>query len=50
MAPAVIAWLLGQFPVEPLPVMLVPLDAGELRTFRDALRERFRRLAVPPQS
>ena len=45
--PGVIAWLLGQFPVEPLPVMLVPLDAGELRTFRDDLRERFRRLATP---
>ena len=45
--PGVIAWLLGQFPVEPLPVMLVPLDAGQLRTFRDDLRERFRRLATP---
>jgi hypothetical protein len=46
--PGVIAWLLGQFPVEPLPVMLMPLDIAELRAFRDNLRERFRRLSVPP--
>jgi hypothetical protein len=46
--PGVLAWLLGQFPVEPLPIMLVPLDPAELRAFRDNLRERFRRLAVPP--
>lgn len=46
--PGVIAWLLGQFPVEPLPVMLVPLTSSELRAFRDDLRERFRRIAVPP--
>lgn len=45
--PGVIAWLLGQFPVEPLPVMLLPLDSDELRAFRDDLRERFRRLAIP---
>ena len=45
--PGVIAWLLGQFPVEPLPVMLVALDSEQLRTFRDDLRERFRRLAIP---
>ena len=48
--PGVIAWLLGQFPVEPLPTMLVPLDSNELRAFRDDLRERFRRLAVPPST
>ena len=46
--PGVIAWLLGQFPVEPLPVMLMPLDSKELRAFRDDLRERFRRLSLPP--
>ena len=45
--PGVLAWLLGQFPVEPLPVTLVPLDADELRRFRDDLQERFRRRAVP---
>ena len=46
--PGIIAWLLGQFPVEPLPVMLMPLDVAALRAFRDDLRERFRRLSVPP--
>jgi Nucleotidyl transferase AbiEii toxin, Type IV TA system len=46
--PGIIAWLLGQFPVEPLPIMLVPLDSAELRAFRDELSARFRRLAVPP--
>jgi hypothetical protein len=48
--PGVIAWLLAQFPVEPLPIMLVPLDSNGLRRFRDELTERFRRLAVPPSS
>lgn len=48
--PGVIAWLLGQFPLEPLPVMLLPLDVAELRAFRDDLRERFRRLSVPPST
>ena len=48
--PGIIAWLLGQFPVEPLPVMLMPLDIAELRAFRDDLRERFRRLSVPPST
>jgi hypothetical protein len=47
--PGVMAWLLGQFPVEPLPVMLAPLSVQELRAFRDDLRERLRRLAVPPR-
>lgn len=44
--PGIIAWLLGDFPCEPLPTMLMPLTATELRQFRDDLRERFRRLAV----
>ena len=48
--PGIIAWLLGQFPVEPLPVMLVPLDIAELRAFREDLRERFRRLSIPPST
>ena len=30
----VMAWLLGQFPVEPLPQMLAPLSVEELRQFR----------------
>ena len=45
--PGVIAWLLGQFPVEPLPVVLSPLTKDELLEYRDGLRERMRRLAVP---
>lgn len=45
--PGVLTWLLGQFPVRPLPRMLEPLTEAELTAFRDALRERFRRLAVP---
>lgn len=46
--PGILAWLLGQFPVRPLPVMLTPLTEEELKLFRDDLRERLRRLAVPP--
>jgi len=45
--PGVLAWLLAQFPVEPLPRMLEPLPPGELTVFRDALAERLRRLVVP---
>jgi hypothetical protein len=45
--PSILAWLLGQFPVAPLPQMLVPLVPAELSAFRDNLRERFRRAAVP---
>jgi len=45
--PGVLAWLLGSFPVEPLPAMLVTLTSDELREFRDGLRERFKRVAVP---
>lgn len=47
MDPAVLAWLLGEFPCRPLPRMLKPLTEDEVRSFRDDLRERFRRLAVP---
>ena len=43
--PRVLGWLLGQFPVEPLPKMLVPLTAIELRVWRDAFRERIRTVA-----
>lgn len=45
--PGILAWLLGQFPVEPLPLMLEPLTSEELRAFRDELRERMRLAAVP---
>jgi predicted nucleotidyltransferase component of viral defense system len=45
--PAILAWLLRQFPVAPLPTMLLPLSSEELLQFRDELAERLRRLAVP---
>jgi hypothetical protein len=45
--PGVLAMLLEDFPVEPLPRMLVPFGKAELLAFRDALRARFRRVAVP---
>jgi hypothetical protein len=45
--PAVLAWLLDQFPTRPLPEMLVPLTEAELLRFRDELRERFRRASLP---
>jgi hypothetical protein len=44
--PSALAWLLTQFPVEPLPQMLSPLTAAELREFRDALSERLRKVAL----
>jgi hypothetical protein len=43
--PAVMGWLLDQFPVAPLPVMLSPLTSEELKRYRDGLSERLRRLA-----
>ncbi len=43
--PGVLAWLLSQFPTEPLPTMLEPLSSDELRRFRDRLAERMRHLA-----
>ncbi len=46
----VLAWLLSGFPVEPMPIMLEPLTAAALRSFRDALAERLRRLSVPGES
>jgi len=45
--PGVLAWLLREFPLEPLPEMLVPFSVMELGAFRDELAERLRRLAVP---
>ncbi len=45
--PGVLAWVLKSFPIEPLPVMLVPLSAAELLSFRDDLQRRLKRLAVP---
>lgn len=45
--PGTLAWLLEEFPVEPLPKMLTPLTSDELRTYRHELAERFRKLALP---
>jgi hypothetical protein len=45
--PAVLAWLLGQYPTHPLPEMLIPLTEDELLRFRDDLRDRFKRASVP---
>ncbi|HEV7672085.1 MAG TPA: nucleotidyl transferase AbiEii/AbiGii toxin family protein [Thermoanaerobaculia bacterium] len=45
--PGVLAWLLGQFPVNPLPEMLEPLSPKELEEFRIALAERLRRSTLP---
>jgi len=45
--PGVLAWLLGQFPVDPLPRMLVPLERSELLTFRDGLADRLRQVGMP---
>jgi hypothetical protein len=45
--PGVLAWLLGQFPTRPLPRMIEPLTEAELVRFRDDLRERMRRAALP---
>jgi len=48
--PGILAWLLRQFPVSPLPTMLSPLSSDDLRAYRDALAERMRKLAVPNES
>jgi hypothetical protein len=45
--PAVLAWLLAKFPVEPLPDMLVELSREQLTAYRDELAERMRRKASP---
>lgn len=44
--PAVLAWLLAQFPTQPLPAMLIPLTSEQLRTFRDELAEKMRRTSI----
>ena len=48
--PGVVAWLLSEFPVEPMPIMLEPLTAADLLAFRNTLAERLRRLSVPGES
>ncbi len=44
--PAILAWLLGQYPTSPLPEMLLPLTEEDLISFRQDLQERFRRRIV----
>ena len=44
--PGVLAWLVAQFPVRPLPAMLAPLASDQLEAFRDAFGERLRSSAV----
>jgi hypothetical protein len=44
--PAVLAWLVAQFPTRPLPAMLKPLAVDQLVAFRDHLAESLRRVAV----
>jgi hypothetical protein len=44
--PAVLAWLLAQFPTRPLPAMLEPLTADQLEKFRDSLAEKLRDSAL----
>lgn len=47
MDPGILAWLLRDFPVQPLPEMLVPLSTEELASYRDELAERLRKLSLP---
>ena len=44
--PGVLAWLVAQFPTQPLPVMLRPLTADRLKSFRDLLAEALRQAAA----
>lgn len=39
------AALLNEFPIEPMPMMLVPLEPAELDEYRRDLAERFKRMA-----
>ena len=46
--PGVLAWLLSQFPTQPLPMMLEKLSEDELLRFRDDLSDRLRLRALGP--
>jgi hypothetical protein len=48
--PGTLAWLLVDFPVRPLPQMLLPLTEPELLAFRDELRDRMKRLSLPEEA
>jgi len=45
--PGVLAWLLDEFPVSPMPSLLLPLSVEELTAFRVRLKHRLRLAAVP---
>jgi hypothetical protein len=47
MDPGILAWLLRDFPVQPLPQMLIPLSVEQLTSYRDQLAERLRKLSLP---
>jgi len=44
--PAILAWLIAEFPTEPLPEMLKPLTRTEFERYRDELAQRFRAVAL----
>jgi hypothetical protein len=46
--PSVLAWLVRQIPLEPMPVMLVPLTSAELAGYREELAKRFKQVALGP--
>jgi len=47
MDPGILAWLLKDFPVRPLPQMLIVLTIDELLRYRDDLAERLKRFSLP---
>jgi hypothetical protein len=46
--PGILAHLLTEFPVRPLPQMLLDITSDELLRYRDGLAERLRRQAIAP--
>jgi hypothetical protein len=44
--PGILAWLLRDFPLGPLPEMLVPFTTEELRLYRDELQQRMKTVAT----
>jgi Nucleotidyl transferase AbiEii toxin, Type IV TA system len=46
--PGVLAWLIDQFPLAPMPTMLKPLKPDQMSTFRDDLAEKLRQTALGP--
>jgi hypothetical protein len=44
--PAILAWLVAEFPAEPMPEMLEPLTRRELERYRDELALRLREVAL----